>query len=73
MDLRHIAASDLHEGARMDGDVIADLSFQDANIDNMEGLALRRGPNGETLLYMISDNNYSALQRTLLLMFELRN
>ena len=57
---------------RMDGEVVVSLAYQDANIDNMEGLALRRGQNGETLLYMLSDNNYSGRQRTLLLMFELR-
>ena len=73
MEMRRIAAADVREGARMDGEVVVSLAYQDANIDNMEGLALRRGPNGETLLYMISDDNYSARQRTLLLMFELRN
>jgi hypothetical protein len=72
MELRHVAGGDVREGARIDGKVLANLSFQDANIDNMEGLAVRRGPKGETLLYMISDNNFSVLQRTLLLMFELR-
>lgn len=72
MELRRIPASELHQGARMDGEVLANLSFQDANIDNMEGIALRRGANGETFLYLMSDNNFSALQRTLLLMFELR-
>jgi hypothetical protein len=42
------------------------------DIDNMEGLALRRGADGKTFLYMISDDNYNhAFQRTLLLMFEL--
>jgi hypothetical protein len=39
----------------------------------MEGLAVRRGPRGETLLYVISDDNYWRLQRTLLLMFEVKN
>lgn len=72
MELRHVAGSDVREGARLDGKVLANLAFQDANIDNMEGLAVRRGPKGETLLYMISDNNFSMLQRTLLLMFELK-
>lgn len=72
MELRHIAASELREGARLKGEVLANLSFQDANIDNMEGIAVRRGRNGETLLYMISDDNFSPLQRTLLLMFELK-
>jgi hypothetical protein len=72
MELRHIPASEIHEGARLNGEVLANLSFQDANIDNMEGIAVRRGPAGETLLYIISDDNYSPLQRTLLLMFEVR-
>ncbi len=72
MALRHVAVSEVHEGARLDGKMLANLSFQDANIDNMEGIAVRRGPKGETLLYMISDNNFSPLQRTLLLKFELR-
>lgn len=73
MELRHIPASEIHEGARLNGEVLANLSFQDANIDNMEGLAMRRGPRGEIFLYVISDDNYLPFQRTLLLMFELRN
>lgn len=40
--------------------------------DNFEGIAARRGRRGETLLYLISDDNYRrTLQRTLLLCFEL--
>lgn len=73
MEIRHIAADEIHEQARLRGEVLANLSFQDANIDNMEGLAVRRGARGETLLYVISDDNYWRLQRTLLLMFEVRN
>jgi hypothetical protein len=39
----------------------------------MEGVSARRGPNGETLVYVVSDDNFNApLQRTLLMMFELR-
>ena len=72
MEVRHIAPSDVHEGGRLVGEVLANLSFLDANIDNMEGLAVRRGPSGETFLYIISDDNYSARQRTLLLMFEFK-
>jgi len=37
----------------------------------MEGVAARRGPDGETLVYLISDDNFHILQRTLLLMFAL--
>ena len=72
MELRHIAPSEIREGARLNGEVLANLSFQDANIDNMEGIAVRRGPKGEIFLYIISDDNYSPLQRTVLLMFALK-
>ena len=49
MEVRHIAPSEIREGARLNGEVLANLSFQDANIDNMEGLAVRRGPEGRDL------------------------
>lgn len=40
------------------------------NVDNMEALAIRK--EGERrYLYIASDNNFNALQRTLLLKFEL--
>lgn len=41
------------------------------NVDNMEGLALAR-ENGRTFVYLVSDDNFSPLQRTLLMKFELR-
>ena len=57
--------------ARLEGKEIAEFTMHE-NIDNMEGLSLRRTPDGKTLLYMISDDNYDHLkQRTVLLMFEL--
>jgi hypothetical protein len=40
-------------------------------IDNMEGLSVHRGAGGETILTMISDDNFSIIQRTLLLQFAL--
>jgi hypothetical protein len=36
-----------------------------------EGVDARRGPDRETLVYLMSDDNFSSLQRTLLLMFTL--
>jgi hypothetical protein len=41
-------------------------------VDNMEGLALREGRDGKVYLYLLSDDNFSKAQRTLLLMFELK-
>lgn len=68
--VRRIPADDVEAGARLGGEEIAEFDSSET-IDNMEGLALRRGADGRTFLYMISDDNYNrALQRTLLLMFE---
>jgi hypothetical protein len=40
-------------------------------VDNLEGIAATRGPRGETLLWLISDDNFNPMQRNLLLLFEL--
>jgi hypothetical protein len=40
-------------------------------VDNLEGIAASKGPRGETLLWLMSDDNFNSLQRNLLLLFEL--
>ena len=40
-------------------------------IDNMEGLSVHRAPDGALVLTLISDDNFSPLQRTVLLQFTL--
>ncbi len=40
-------------------------------LDNMEGVAARQSERGETLIYLISDDNFRLLQRTLLMVFAL--
>ncbi len=69
--IRRVPLVDLRPGATVDGAVLfeADLNHQ---IDNMEGLSVHKGPAGETVLTFISDDNFSPLQRTLLLQFTLR-
>ena len=51
---------------RTETDPVSALTF-----DNLEGIDARRSDAGETLVYLVSDHNYSFLQRTLLLMFRL--
>ncbi len=71
MQLRRIAADDdIKPDAIVDAQVLVDVG-QRYSIDNMEGIAVREGENGDLLVYMISDNNFNALQRTLLLMFRI--
>jgi hypothetical protein len=40
-------------------------------IDNMEGLAVHADEAGRTILTIVSDDNHSFLQRTLILQFAL--
>ena len=67
--LRRLPIAEIRPGALVDGPVLieADLGQQ---IDNMEGIGVHRA-GGETVLTLISDNNFSALQRTLLQQFSL--
>ena len=67
---RRIALKSIDRGATLDGPSIfeADLGHE---VDNMEGIDAHVSPEGDTVLTMISDDNFSMLQRTLLLQFTL--
>lgn len=65
-----LPGSTIRPGAALEGEELAVLR-QPATVDNFEGIAVARGSLGETLIYILSDDNFSFLQRTLLLMFEL--
>jgi hypothetical protein len=70
--MRRFPAADLTSGSVIDGEVLADVAMN-FNIDNMEGLSVRKGENGETFVYVVSDDNFNApLQQTLLMLFELK-
>lgn len=61
-----------HLGAEpLEGEELIRLEAGDT-VDNMEGLAIHRSEGGETLLYVVSDDNFNPLQRNLLLQFRLR-
>jgi hypothetical protein len=48
--------------------IVAELAHQ---IDNMEGIAVHRNARGDTIITVVSDDNFSVIQRTLLLQFAL--
>ena len=68
--IRSIPLKSIAPGALVDGPAlfVADLGHE---IDNMEGIDAHVTPEGETVLTLISDDNFSMLQRTLLLQFTL--
>ena len=70
--LVRLAAGDIRPGAELRGEELARWGLP-LTVDNFEALATRRGPDGETLIYLLSDDNFSFLQRTLLLMFALED
>jgi len=70
MQMRIIDPDTVRPGAVLDGEIIIDLNAA-YSIDNMEGLSTRQADDGSTWIYAISDNNFSAAQRTVLLVFRL--
>jgi hypothetical protein len=68
--IRRIALAAVAPGAVIDGPGIfeADLGYE---IDNMEGIDAFVTPEGDTVLTLVSDDNFSMIQRTLLLQFTL--
>ncbi|MCP3462483.1 MULTISPECIES: esterase-like activity of phytase family protein [unclassified Bradyrhizobium] len=68
--IRAIPLKSIAPGALVDGPELfaADLGHE---IDNMEGIDAHIGADGETVLTLVSDDNFSFLQRTLLLQFTL--
>lgn len=68
--LRHVPVAELRPEGVLEGSVLleADLGYE---IDNMEALSVHRGAGGEIVLTLLSDDNFSIIQRTLLLQFTL--
>lgn len=68
--IRRIAADAFRPDALVDGTTIFDVD-RAYEVDNMEGIALHTDPgSGKTVLTLVSDDNFSPIQRTLLLEFE---
>jgi hypothetical protein len=70
MRIRSVPFATIKPGALVDGPelIFADMGSQ---VDNMEGLSVHRDASGAVVLTLISDDNFSPLQRTLLLQFTL--
>jgi hypothetical protein len=70
MRIRRVPLADIVPGAVLEGSLLitADMGFQ---IDNMEGLSVHRAANGDIVLTLVSDDNFSLIQRTILLQFTL--
>jgi hypothetical protein len=68
--LRRIPSAAIRPGARLQGTILLELK-PPLTVDNFEGLAVHDDGAGGAVLYIVSDDNYNAFQRTLLLQFRL--
>src|SRR6185437_8137228 len=70
MRIRRIPLALIKPDTLVDGKVLitADFAYQ---IDNMEGIAVHRNADGETIITLVSDDNFSFIQRNLLMQFAL--
>jgi hypothetical protein len=69
--LRRIPVVEIRPGEVVDGSVVFKAGMR-YEIDNMEAMSAYRDEEGVTVLTLMSDDNYSAVQRTLLLQFVYR-
>ncbi len=70
MRIRRIPLSLIKPDALVDGRILidVDLAYQ---IDKMEGIAVHRNARNEAIITLVSDDNFSFIQRNLLLQFRL--
>ena len=68
--IRRIPLISIRPGALVDGPSIFDADLGQ-EIDNLEGIDAHVSADGDTVLTMVSDDNFSMIQRTLLLQFTL--
>jgi len=68
MRIRRISPAELNPGTLIEGEVLLEAA-DNLNIDNMEAIAVHRSASGETILTLMSDDNFSPLQRSLIMQF----
>lgn len=70
MRLRRIEGASIRPDVVVDGEILFEANYR-SQIDNMEGLDVLPEPDGSVRLIVVSDDNHSILQRTLMLEFRL--
>lgn len=70
MRIRRIPLESIRPGALVDGRTVMEADGR-CVIDNMEALSVHRARSGRIILTLLSDDNFSPQQRTILLQFEL--
>ena len=69
--IRRIKATSIQASVELSSILLAEFR-NPVTTDNFEGIAIRQNQNEQTIVYIISDDNFNPMQRTLLMMFELK-
>ncbi|MEO1066974.1 MAG: esterase-like activity of phytase family protein [Pseudomonadota bacterium] len=72
MRLRRLSSRAMTPGARVEGETLFEAGVAH-RIDNMEALSVYKNERGDTVVAVLSDDNHSLLQRTILLEFVLKD
>jgi hypothetical protein len=70
MRIRRLSLDAVEPGVLLDGPALIETESRQ-QVDNMEAISAHRAKSGETVLTIMSDDNFSPAQRTLLLQFTL--
>ncbi|MDJ0946836.1 MAG: esterase-like activity of phytase family protein [Kiloniellales bacterium] len=70
--IRRLRLAAIKPGATLKGEVLAELR-PPLVYDNMEGIAARAEPGGGVRIYLVADDNFNAVQRTVLMSFLLED
>ena len=68
--LKLVRATTIQPGSKLVGEELIKLEYP-LEVDNFEGVAVQEDPRNGTIIYLVSDDNYYPIQRTLLLQFRL--
>jgi hypothetical protein len=66
--IRAVPLDEIKPNAVIEGKILIEVD-NNFEIDNMEALAITKSPSGQIVLTLMSDNNFSMFQRTILLRF----
>ncbi len=71
--VRYVKQSELFSKRPISGRIILKANNHDHVVDNMEGISAHTNKKGETIVTLISDDNFNGFQQTLLMQFALPN
>jgi len=69
--VRYVTQKELRSGRPIKGQVLMEANSLEHRVDNMEGIAVHTNKHGETIVTLISDDNFNGFQQTLLMQFAL--